>query len=528
LGVLDVFFRLRQPQPAYNPNIIIVEINDENISKIGRWPWERKWHAAIVYALKELGAKHVFFDILFSEASNPDDDALLAESIKRAGNVYLPFAFPEDVIKFDNAIVPLKEFSDHARDMGSINVYPDIDGTIRRVPLFFNEGDKTYYHVSFEMAKACLGMEVEDIGPRRLVLAGRGKRLAVPILDNGQFLLNWTGGWKNTFKHYSFLNVLGAYDDLKNGIKPDIDLNDFRDSICLVGITAVGLYDIKAVPLEPAYPAIGVFATCLSNIMDGQFIRTAPVWVRWFLIVFLALLPAVSASGQKPLREVVTVLSYAPLFFTGSFLLFRLGIWVDCALPLVGFFATYSSVTLYNFIKTSVEKQRFFAMSITDELTRLYNIRYFKAVLRNECRVHENQMRNRFCIIMIDVDDFKSVNDVFGHKVGDMVLQEVADIIKSSSRSSDVVARYGGEEIVILLRGASLSTGMAFAEKVRKSIEDRVISGGDKTYSLTISLGVANFQERDTEDSVVKRADEGLYKAKNSGKNRVATVENEE
>jgi diguanylate cyclase (GGDEF)-like protein len=108
-----------------------------------------------------------------------------------------------------------------------------------------------------------------------------------------------------------------------------------------------------------------------------------------------------------------------------------------------------------------------------------------------------------------------------------MVLQEVADIIKSSSRSSDIVARYGGEEIVILLRGASLRTGMAFAEKVRKSIEDRVISGGNKTYSLTISLGVASFQERDTDDSIVKRADEGLYKAKNAGKNRVATVETE-
>jgi diguanylate cyclase (GGDEF)-like protein len=198
---------------------------------------------------------------------------------------------------------------------------------------------------------------------------------------------------------------------------------------------------------------------------------------------------------------------------------------VDCALPLAAFFGSYSAITLYNFINVTIEKQRFFAMSITDELTKLYNLRYFKNALKNECRAMEHESGKSFCIIMIDVDDFKRVNDVFGHKVGDLVLKEVAEIIKSNVRSSDIVARYGGEEIVILLRGSSLRTGMVFAEKVRKGIEDRIISDGARSYSLTISLGVASYQAYDNEESIVKRADEGLYKAKNTGKNRVASVE---
>lgn len=524
LGMLDVFFHLRK-SPAFNPNIIIIEIDDENIAKIGRWPWDREWHGAIVHALKELGAKYTCFDIVFSESSSGKNDKLFSQSIKRAGNVYLPLVFQEKKVIMEDAVKPLKIFSDHANDSGSINIYPDIDGILRKIPLFFEEDDKTYYHLALKVAMDYLDVRVEDITPRYLVLSNVYRKIHIPLLEGNKVLINWTGKWKNTFKHYSFLNVLSAYKAVKDNGHPDIDVAAFKDSICMVGATAVGLYDIKPVPLEPEYPAIGILATAISNILDSRFIGTVPRWATWLFIYFLALLPALSVSGDKPLREIVFVLLYAPLFITASFFVFKLGLWIDCSIPLLAFFGSYSGVTVYNFFRTSIEKQHFFTMAITDELTKLYNIRYFTGILKNECSAPSHEFDKKFSVVMVDIDDFKHVNDVFGHRVGNVVLKEVADIVKKSVRSSDVVARFGGEEMIILLKGAPLDEGVQFAEKVRKNIEDRVIRDGDRTYTLTVSLGVASYNGKDNEESMMKRADEGLYRAKRAGKNRVATVE---
>jgi diguanylate cyclase (GGDEF)-like protein len=164
-------------------------------------------------------------------------------------------------------------------------------------------------------------------------------------------------------------------------------------------------------------------------------------------------------------------------------------------------------------------------MSMIDDLTNLYNIRYFKTILKKECQGALDELDKKFCIVLVDIDHFKKINDVFGHRAGDFILRDVADLLKENVRSTDVVARYGGEEMLILLRGATLETGLTFAEKARKAIENRVIKDGDKTHYLTISLGVASFKQRDTEDSIIKRADEGLYKAKNTGRNKTETVE---
>jgi len=92
LASSDFFFRIRPPLRV-SPHIIVIEINDNDISKIGRWPWERSWHAAITKALKQFGAKYIYFDMIFSEASSEKEDALFSKAIKDAGCVYLPFAF---------------------------------------------------------------------------------------------------------------------------------------------------------------------------------------------------------------------------------------------------------------------------------------------------------------------------------------------------------------------------------------------------------------------------------------------------
>ena len=524
LGAYDLLFRLGYRVQA-NPHIVIVEIDDENIEKIGRWPWERKWHATIALVLKELGAREIFFDMLLSEPSDQENDMLLMQGLKQAGNVYLPIAVKGRLPSPERTIMPLEVFAKEAADTGAINISPDIDGVLRKIPLFFILEDKVYYHVALKMAMSYLGLRIRDIAFRRVVLTDGRRDTVVPLIDDNRMLLNWPGTWARSFRHYSFLEVLSAYKAFKDGKPPEIDLGVFNDSICLVGVTAVGLYDIKSTSLEPEYPAIGVLATAISNIMDGKFISTAPVWISWLLIFLMGFIPAFWVSDRRTLNENISVVFIAPVLFIISFVLFQYGVWVDYTMPLLAFTASYSSVAVFTFVWLSIEKQRYFKMSLLDELTGLFNKRYLHIVLENECAACRVEIDRNFCVIMLDIDSFKKVNDTYGHKVGDAVLREVARVAKRTVRMSDIVARYGGEELVILLRSAELNVGMSLAEKIRKGIEENVVKEQNKVISVTASLGVASYQKNDTADSIVKRADEGLYKAKAAGRNKIATME---
>ena len=148
LASLDLTFRLRGSIP-YNSNIVLVEITDSDIAKIGRWPWKRAWHAAMAKSLKELGAKTTYFDIVFSEASSEEDDIVFEEAIKLSKNVYLPFAFQSFPYEIDNALFPLKRFSSNARGLGAANIgsalsfaFP-VTGSISRSAVNFSAGANT-------------------------------------------------------------------------------------------------------------------------------------------------------------------------------------------------------------------------------------------------------------------------------------------------------------------------------------------------------------------------------------------------
>ena len=524
LPSVDLSFRLRGDLP-YNPRIIFVEITDYDISKIGAWPWKRSWHAALSKALAGLGAKYIYFDIIFSEASAEEDDALLEEAIKLTKNVYLPVVFQDYPFDIKTALLPIKRFASYTKGMGAINIYPDIDGTIRRIPLLFPTKEGIYPHAAFKIALDYAGLKIEDIKSNYILLSDSKTKVKVPLIEKNTMLINWSGKWQDTFKHYTFLEVLSGYKDFLEHKKINIDLGDFKDSICIIGITAIGLYDIKPIPLQPEYPGIGIIANTISNILDKNFLYRPSNWINIFLLWILALIPAFLMFGEKPLRETLFVVLVGVIYFYINFFLFKKGITIDLSPPLVGLFASYISVETYNFVRVAIEKQRFFRMAITDGLTGLFNIRYFKMLIETETLMAASDPTKQFVIVMSDVDHFKHFNDTYGHQVGDLVLKEVANILKTSVRSSDIAARYGGEEMIILLRGSSLRDGLSVAEKIRKNVEEHSVKQENNAYKVTISLGVSIFKPNDNVDTIIKRADEGLYKAKESGRNRVCTME---
>ncbi len=153
----------------------------------------------------------------------------------------------------------------------------------------------------------------------------------------------------------------------------------------------------------------------------------------------------------------------------------------------------------------------------TDFLTNIYNRRIFLRFLEAEIYKAKRYSRE-FSLIMFDIDHFKAVNDTHGHDAGDYVLKTTVDVIKRNIRVSDIVARYGGEEFIIIQPETTIEGAKVSAEKIRTLIEQ---NNFDKVKRITISIGVTMFKENDTVNSIVKRVDEALYKAKNNGRNRV-------
>ncbi|MCG7376138.1 sensor domain-containing diguanylate cyclase [Paenibacillus sp. ACRSA] len=156
------------------------------------------------------------------------------------------------------------------------------------------------------------------------------------------------------------------------------------------------------------------------------------------------------------------------------------------------------------------------AMASTDPLTGLKNRRFFQNSLLASLILLEQQQRH-FSLLVIDIDHFKSINDTYGHPIGDLVLGNLAGLLQSMSRSSDVVARYGGEEFVIILADCDHDQAMEVAERYRSE----VASSDWGQYNITVSIGVATAVQGDTDTSVFQRADTALYASKTAGRNRV-------
>lgn len=179
-------------------------------------------------------------------------------------------------------------------------------------------------------------------------------------------------------------------------------------------------------------------------------------------------------------------------------------------------------VDLAKFAAIAVENSRLYLMATLDRMTRLYIHHYFQERLLEEIK-RSDRMNIPLSLIMADIDHFKDFNDTYGHQQGDIVLKEVAQIFKGLVRSVDIPARYGGEEFAVILPDTSMEDAIEIATRLRKSVEKYEFSGQDKSLSVTISLGVAQYHADSDKESknLIKRADAALYRAKKTGRNRV-------
>ena len=176
-------------------------------------------------------------------------------------------------------------------------------------------------------------------------------------------------------------------------------------------------------------------------------------------------------------------------------------------------------------LRKELEKTK--AKSMTDGLTGIYNRQAFDEFLL-EMIERSRVMNSDFSLLLLDLDDFKTINDTYGHLIGDRVLVAFCQKCRSNIRADDILARYGGEEFAILLPGAALKNAVKKACQICDAVASAHYAtdntSDDKYLSVTVSIGVTGFKKDDTSETIIGRTDRGLYKAKRKGKNRVVPI----
>lgn len=251
-------------------------------------------------------------------------------------------------------------------------------------------------------------------------------------------------------------------------------------------------------------------------------------WDSGFHYYLLMFIPAIVVSGS--LRRVATPLIVLFLAYMGlhqtAHVVGTLAPMGDTALQILNLFnvsiffamASYTARFYYELVRKSERKLR--ALATLDALTGLSNRRHLIELAMLEI-ARARYAAQPTSLVLADIDEFKDINDRYGHEAGDMVLTRASELFREACRSQDIIARWGGEEFLFLLPNTGTDDALQFAERVRARIAELIIDQDGRTIDFTLSLGVAQLAAGEALESAIGRADHALYQSKTQGRNRV-------
>lgn len=514
----------------HNKDIVIVAIDDGSyeyiLDKYGEWPLRRDMYAKMVDYIEAQRPKTVAFDLMFvkSMKSDIESDNALINVFKKYDNVYTsmnldnqpedlrippqlpgkltvkPYPNVKDTIEYSNCRVILQGILDATSNIGMINVSRSDDGVLREMPLYLKYNGKYYPQLGYRVALA--SGNVKNVQPN----------------EDASVILNWYGP-AGTFENISMYKLLKAVEN------NDIKAFDFHNKIVYFGATAASLFDIKTVPVDKVYPGVEVQATYVNNLLDGSLIKQCPEYVNILAGLLLALLTVIFVMKIQSMPTAfglsVTISAFYVMF---AYELMRFKYyWIKIVSPLSIVLFAFILAVIVKYLIKSRDFDTQYKLATTDGLTELYNHRYFQEQMQRFVS-HSDRYNTVFSLIIIDIDFFKKFNDNFGHQSGDAVLRQVAFALKKNVRATDIVCRYGGEEMSIILPNTKNEEAVAIANKLCTIIGTKKCKlANGKESNVTISLGVSTYGEEDglTPTELIASADKRLYHAKENGRNRV-------
>ncbi len=518
-----------------HPDIALIEISETALDEIGAWPWPRSYHAIMARLLNEWKAAAIIFDLDLSEPTDPKNDQDLAQSLAKIKTpIYIPVELkPKKEKKFWVHGMPvvleksegqkvwvhaMPEFEKEVKVTGHSFLGPDPDGILRRFEPFADEGGEGHHFLPLRVAFDHMQLAVPAPQEWKKYEDAQGK-----------MLIPWSRVWDRGFVRYNYADLIHSFYAIQKGMRPLIDPAALAGKICLVGPTAPGAAELKVTPLNISYPQIGIYAQVLNAALTGNWIRPVSATGNFLCLLgsgFLAIFLFVTLSGIWSL--VAGLLLVAGWIVFCFFALMKWHVWFYVVYPVLLMLSLFVFSAIYVQATAIREKSQLFHLATRDGLTELYVIRHFRLIMNHIVR--EASVRNQpLSVILMDIDNFKQINDTYGHPAGDMVLKKVAAILlafirkRRAFREIDFAARYGGEEFIIMLRKAGLREAAEIAaERIRKKVEETRFEWEGKPIRVTISLGVAVRRPgENVPDPMVHRADAALYRAKASGKNRV-------
>jgi|GEM_PF-1305684 len=332
-----------------------------------------------------------------------------------------------------------------------------------------------------------------------------------------------------------FLSLLFV---LQNYFLPDLYTKNPFGSVSFLFVFSI------LVITSTSFLALSLFLHSLQN--KEKEIQVLIFFYSLFLLTCGAVLSALSLFDDRDLTGYILLLFSISILYSGPPLLYILfQIWasfnffglVYClglpqsldlflnilSISVIGLFM--SAVVQFSRIQNQIltinlkeSNRKLNEISVRDPLTQLYNRRFFVEFLEN--RIHYcRRMREPLLVMLIDVDNFKHVNDRLGHLIGDQVLVDLANIIRSAVRDSDIVARYGGEEFIVVLPNANLESGTNIGARILTLCENHQFE--NVPWSITVSAGLAELTDGDNSVSLLARSDHFLYKSKEHGRNQI-------
>lgn len=536
----------------HNNDIVIVAIDDASyeyiLEKYGEWPLDRTIYAKLTDYIESQSPKSIAFDLMFVKSikSNENSDKALIDIFKKYDNVYTamnldnqeadlrtPVTLPEKLAvnlknnskkidtkyyEFTNCRGILDGILDATKNIGMINVLRGDDGVLRQMPLFLNYDGKYYPQLAFKIALNSLGLKDKKdfvINKKGELILGDKK---IPVNKDGSVTLNWYGS-NGTYEHISLYKLLKAMEGDKNY------KFDFKDKIVYFGATVSSLSDIKTVPVDKVYPGVEVQTTYVNNLLDNNLIKKTTPAVNIALTLALVLLTViiVLAIDSMPVIIGLTVTLYFAHVIMSYYMMIYHNLWVEIVSPITFTVLAFILTVIVKYLIKSRDFDKQYKLATTDGLTELYNHRYFQEQMQMFC-ANAKRYEGVFSLIILDIDFFKKFNDNFGHQSGDAVLRQVAFVLKKNVRATDIVCRYGGEEMSIILPNAKEDEAVSIAQKLCDIVSTQKFKlSNNRESNVTISLGVATYGQTDgTEPSkIIESADKRLYNAKNNGRNRV-------
>ena len=533
-----------------NEDIVIIAVDDATyeyiLANYGEWPLPRDVYANMINYLEQFNPTAIAFDMMFVKSlkSKNNADQALINSFKKYKNVYTSMNFdnqspdlrtppqlPDKLainvtnnskidfaeLTYTNCRKILDGIIDATSNIGIINVSRSDDGVLRKMPLIVKYQDKFYPQLALKVGINYLGEQGNSYEIDKYSNLRIGDR-KIFLDKDGSAIINWYGA-SGTYTYIPMYQLIKAV----NGEKTQLNY-DFSNKIIYFGTTAASLFDIKTVPTGKIYPGVEIQATFLNNLIDNNFIRKVNRGYTLALSILLALLIAsvVSRVNSAFTASLMSLSTYF-IYILVSYYAMKFGnLWLEVIYPLIFSIFAFTCAYIIKYLIKSRDFELQYKLATTDGLTELYNHRYFQEQIRMQVE-QSKRYNTSFSLIIIDIDFFKKFNDTFGHQSGDAVLKEVAQTLRRNVRATDIVCRYGGEEMSIILPNTSKEEALLTAQKICERVASKKFKlfNGKET-NVTISLGVSTYpSDGSTAVEIIEVADKRLYNAKNNGRNQV-------